>query len=163
MLRVYNKTMQQCREIKHTLSGDTQTYLCDLLQYKPGFGVLRYIIDREYNVSGHRLLPRDVTYGLYWEDRPYTLYVWDLSRIKSKLYYFNIADSISLQPEEFIWRDLTIDILIVADGRIQVLDEQELPPNLSQELRGYIRRGVNLVIGKHREIIREAEEYIKSV
>ncbi len=153
--------MQQCREIKHTLSGDTQTYSCDLLQYKPGFGILRYVIDREYSVADYKLFPRDVTYGLYWEDRPYTLYVWDLTRINSKLYYFNVADSISLLPEEFVWRDLTVDVLIDGGNRIRVLDEQDLPPDLSQELREYIKRAADLVIGGHRDIIREAERHIE--
>jgi hypothetical protein len=157
------RRMQQCREIKHTLFGDTQTYSCELLQYEPGFGVLRYVVDREYNISGHKLLPGDITYGLYWEDRPYTLYVWDLSRINSKLYYFNIADSISLRSEEFVWRDLTIDVLIDTDNAARILDEQELLPDLAQGLREYIRTAVDLVVEKHQEIIREAEEHIRRV
>ncbi len=155
--------MQQCREVKHTLFGDTQTYSCQLLEYGPGFGMLRYVVDREYDISGHKLLPGDVTYGLYWEDRPYTLYVWDLIRINSRLYYFNIADSISLQPGEFLWRDLAIDILIDADDRVRILDEHELPPDLAQELKRSIRTAVDLVVEQHREIIREAEEHIRRI
>ena len=153
--------MQNCLEIKHTLSGGTQTYSCELLQYKPGFGVLRYVIDREYDIAGYKLLPGYITFGLYWEDRPYTLYVWDLSRISTRLHYFNIADSISLRPGEFVWRDLTVDILIDTRGGIRVLDEQELPHNLSQKLGLYIRRAVDLVAKQHQEIIREAAEQIK--
>ncbi len=155
--------MQQCREIKHPLSGATQTYSCELLQYKLGFGVLRYVVDREYDIAGHKLLPGDITYGLYWEGRPYTLYVWDLSRINSKLYYFNIADCISLRAEEFVWRDLAIDVLVNADHAVRILDEHELPVDLAQELGLYIKSAVNLVVGKHQEIIREAEEHIKRV
>ncbi len=155
--------MQSCLEIKHTLSGGTQIYSCELLEYKPGFGVLRYVIDRKYDVAGYNLLPGDITFGLYWEDRPYTLYVWDLTRISTRLYYFNVADTVSLRPREFVWRDLTVDILIDTRGRISILDEQELPPDLSQELSEYIRRAVDLVIGEHRYIVREAEELIRSV
>ncbi len=153
--------MQQCQEIKKTLIGDSHSYSCELLLYKPGFGVLRYVIDREYDISGQKLLPGDVTYGLYWEDRPYTLYVWNLNRIKSRLYYFNIADSISLRPEEFVWRDLAIDVLIGGDYAARILDEHELPPDLPQELRLYIRTAADLVIERHDNIIREAEEHIK--
>ncbi len=155
--------MQNCLEIKHTLSGRTQTYSCELLQYKSGFGVLRYVIDREYDIAGHKLLPGDITFGLYWEDRPYTLYVWDLGRISTRLYYFNIADSITLRPVEFVWRDLTVDILIDARGGTRILDEHELPHNLTQELKLYIRRAVDLVMNQHQEIIREAEEEIRRI
>ncbi len=155
--------MQQCREVKHTLVGDTQTYSCELLEYGPRFGMLQYVVGREYDISGHKLLPGDVTYGLYWEDRPYTLYVWDLIRINSRLYYFNIADSISLQPGEFVWRDLAIDVLIDADDRVRILDEHELPLDLAHELRLSIRTAVDLVVEQRREIIREAEEHIRRV
>ncbi len=152
--------MQQCREIKYTLSGEKQTYFCDLLEYEPGFGVLRYIIDRQYRVSDYALQPGDVTHGFYWENRPYTLYVWDLPRINRRLHYFNIADSISLRPEEFVWRDLTVDVLIDSGNRIEILDENELPPDLSGELRRYIRTAADLVIERHHEIIREADDQI---
>lgn len=153
--------MARCREIKHTLSGDTQTYSCELLHYEPGFGMLRYVIDREYDIRGHRLLPGDVTHALYWEDRPYTLYVWHLRSGSGRLFYFNIADRVALRPEEFVWRDLTIDVLVDAYGRIDILDEHELPPDLPEELRVYIRTAVDLVVTRHQEIIREANEMIE--
>ena len=152
--------MARCREIKHTLSGDMQTYSCELLHYEPGFGMLRYVIDREYDIRGHRLLPGDVTDALYWEGRPYTLYVWHPRSGGGSLFYFNIADRVSLRQGEFIWRDLTIDVLVDAHGRIDILDEDELPKDLPEELRIYIRTAVDLVVTQHREIIREANELI---
>lgn len=155
--------MTTCLEIKHTLFGDSKTYSCELLQYEPGFGMLRYVVDREHDISGHRLLPGDVTHALYWEDRPYTLYVWDPRSKGGRLSYFNIADSVSLQPEEFVWRDLAIDVLIDAAGRIDILDERELPPDLPQELRVYIGAAVDLVVGQHQKIIREANEQIRKI
>ncbi len=155
--------MQQCREIKYTLTGDRQTFVCELLQYEPGFGVLRYIIDREYRVSQYALLPGDITYGFYWENRPYTLYVWNLPRVDGRLYYFNIADSVSLRPGEFVWRDLAVDILIDAGKKIQILDENELPPDLSGELRRYIRTAADFVVERHQEIIRETDDHIARI
>lgn len=153
--------MTSCREIKRTLSGATQTYSCELLQYEPGFGMLRYVVDREYDIRGHMLRPGDVTHALYWEDRPYTLYVWDPRSGGGRLYYFNIADSVSLQREEFVWRDLAIDVLVDAAGHIDILDEHELPPDLPQDLRAYIGRAVDLVVTQHRKIIDEANERIR--
>jgi hypothetical protein len=151
--------MPLCRELKHTLSGKAQTYLCEQLTYEPGFGVLRYVIDREYDVSGHRLAPGDVTIALYWEDRPYTLYVWDLGE-RGRLFYFNIADSIKLRSGEFSWRDLTIDVLIDGRGGVSVLDEEDLPADLAPELKEYIRNAVDLVVRNKQEIIKETERVI---
>ena len=153
--------MTLCREIKHTLSGATQTYACELLEYEPGFGMLRYVVDREYVINGRRLLPGDVTHALYWEDRPYTLYAWDLGGRGGRLFYFNIADSITLGREEFVWRDLSIDVLIDAAGGIDILDKHELPPDVAPELRRYIDEAVALVVRRHGEIIREASERIE--
>ena len=153
--------MTLCREIKHTLSGPSQTYACELLEHEPGFGMLRYVVDREYGISGHRLLPGDVTHALYWEDRPYTLYVWDLGSRGGRLFYFNIADSISLGREEFVWRDLAVDVLIDDAGGVDILDTHELPPDVAPELRVYIEEAVDLVVKRHREIIREANERIE--
>ena len=153
--------MTLCREIKHTLSGATQTYACELLEYEPGFGMLRYVIDREYVISGRRLLPGNVTHALYWEDRPYTLYVWDLGSRGGRLFYFNIADRVALGREEFVWRDLALDILIDDAGGIDILDKHELPPDVAPELRLYIDEAVDLVVKQHRDIIREASERIE--
>jgi len=102
--------MPLCIETKLTLSGETKTYRCELLHFGSGFGVLRYVIDREYDVHGVVLAPGDETIALYWEDRPYTLYVWRRQAAQDTVFYFNIADQISLTPQEFIWRDLAVDM-----------------------------------------------------
>jgi hypothetical protein len=56
--------MTHCRKIKHTLSGGSETYACELVGYEPGFGMLRYVVDHERDISGHRLLPGDVFLAL---------------------------------------------------------------------------------------------------
>ncbi len=152
--------MTLCREVKHRLAGSAETYACELVRYEPGFGVLRYVVDREYVVGGHRLLPGDVTQALFWENRPYTLYIWDLGGTRGRLFYFNIADQVMLRPEEFSWRDLTVDVLVDSTGGIEVLDEHELPQYLSPALRDAIDHAVRLIVSRHREIIEEAEKLL---
>ena len=61
------KESNVCIEKKILLSGDVHTYSCELLHYENGFGILRYIIDREYDVHGVKLSPGDETIALYWE------------------------------------------------------------------------------------------------
>ena len=147
--------MPSCVEIKSSLTGEIKTYLCELLHYEPGFGILRYIIDREYNISGVKLTPGDETIALYWEDRPYTLYLWPGNARRETAYYFNIADRISLAPQEFVWRDLAVDILVDHRGA-QVLDEHELPAGLEASLARVIETATSLLLRNRDAIIAEA-------
>jgi hypothetical protein len=148
--------MPLCLEKKLLLAGGARNYACELAYYERGFGILKYALDREYAINGIKLLPGDVTCALYWEGRPYTLYVWLPKRQGSALYYFNIADSISLRPEEFIWRDLVVDILVDRQGAAHVLDEHELPVDLDGRLADYIQKAKEHVLTRFRDIIKEA-------
>jgi len=151
-----------CTETKILLTGSIQRYKCELLYLKNTFGILRYIVDKEYTIADMQLIPGDVTTALYWTDRPYTLYIWQKSAsTKDVAYYFNIADSISLLPDEFSWRDLIVDIFIDTDGMVHVLDENELPPNLPPTLQCYILAAKSHILRGYREIIAEANFLIK--
>jgi hypothetical protein len=147
--------MPVCIETKITLSDETKTYRCELLHFGSGFGVLRYVIDREYDVHGVGLAPGDETIALYWEDRPYTLYIWRKRTAETPIYYFNIADRISLTPQEFIWRDLAVDILVDSRG-VHVLDEDELPSGLDAGLLHSIRETQAHILSNYPRIINEA-------
>jgi len=153
--------MPSCLEKKFTLTDKTYEFNCQLLHFANGFGVLKYVIDQEYNVHGIKLHPGDVTHALYWNNRPYTLYIWRLNN--RSVYYFNVADSISLTPAEFVWRDLAVDILIDAERQIHVLDEHELPANLDPKLLRYIQQAKTVIMREHPAIIKEAEAILSSL
>ena len=155
--------MPLCTERKILLSGGVQTYACELLHYTPGFGVLRYVLDREYVVGGIHLRPNDITHALYWEDRPYTLYLWHLTRARKTVSYFNIADSISLTPREFVWRDLAVDVLADQTGRVVVLDEDELPADLDQAMVAYIAEAKTHILNNNSTLIGEAKDLLQSL
>jgi hypothetical protein len=152
--------MTLCIERKLTLSGKTEDYRCELLALDHGVGVLRYVIDRHYDIEGFMLSPGDETRALYWEGRPYTLYVWSRKQEGDRAYYFNIADSVRLRQNEFVWRDLAVDILVDARERVSVLDEHELPADLPPGLREYILRAKEHVLTCFRDIIEEADRLI---
>lgn len=78
------------------------------------------------------------------------------------IYYFNIADSISLKPWEFTWRDLVVDILIEKDHPVRVLDENELPADLSPDLSAFIHSAKAMVLKDHRKIIEEANAVVSN-
>jgi hypothetical protein len=154
--------MNLCIEKKTTLSGRTQTYRCGLLSLREGVGILRHVIDREYDVAGFRLSPGDETIAVFWEDRPYTLYIWVRKQQADRAYYINIADSIILGHEEFSWRDLAVDILVTGDGRVRVLDEHELPHDLPAGLLQYIMKAKDEVLAGYRDIVEEANRLIST-
>jgi predicted RNA-binding protein associated with RNAse of E/G family len=149
--------MPTCIERKLILTGGTQEFVCDLLRFSEQFGILNYIVDRRYTVGRYLLEPGDRTIALYWNDRPYTLYAWRLQRIARKLYYFNIADNISLSPHVFVWRDLIVDILIDDSGNLNVLDTKDLPSDLDPVLRIFIEQAEKHIIAHHPTIIREVD------
>jgi len=154
--------MSICIEKKLTLSGKVYLFECELLLLNSGLGVLKYVIDREYTVDGIKLQPGDITHALYWSDRPYTLYIWHLSRDRV-VHYFNIADRISLQPREFLWRDLAVDI-VIDDGRnVRVLDEDELPENLDPKLSRYIQNAKATIMREYASIIHEANIIVSTL
>lgn len=154
--------MRACLEKKLTLSGEIKTYPCELVSLEGGVGILRYVIDQEYDVAGFRLSPGDVTLAVYWKSRPYTLYVWFRNQQRDRAYYFNISDSVTLSPDEFVWRDLAVDILVDPEGIVSVLDEHELPPDLPPDLALYIEEARNNVLAHFRDIIKEAEGLLRA-
>ncbi len=153
--------MATCVEQKVLLSGERHEYLCDLALLADGtFGILRYTIDREYDVGGIALKPGEVTLAFYWTDRPYTLYTWRHNGAGQGLYYFNIADRVSLAPTRFTWRDLVVDILVSEYELPHILDENDLPSNLNSELFNYIERTKQHILKHYRHIIEEVKHYI---
>ena len=105
----------------------------------PSHGVLHYVMDREWSVGGVRLRPGCTTYAVYWPDRPYNVYWWLEPGGRTLGYYFNVADSVSLTPEAFCWRDLCVDVIVP-------LDEAELPSDLDPGLRRYIEQARDAIL-----------------
>lgn len=153
--------MTPCLEKKLTLAGATKIYRCELVSLKNGIGVLRYVIEQAYDIAGFLLSPGDETLAVYWEDRPYTLYIWKRLKQRDRAYYFNIADSVALRSGEFRWRDLAVDILVDNRGAIRVLDEHELPPDLPRALLDYILSAKEAVLAGYQDIIKEGERMIE--
>jgi len=71
-------------------------------------------------------------------------------------YYFNLADSVSLSGQEFAWRDLILDILVLPSGKVEILDEEQIPSQLEEGLRAYIESTKKLLLKDHQIIIEEA-------
>jgi len=147
--------MNFCKEKKRFLSGTEVTYHCELVALCRQFGVLKYLVEHRQQVGSLTLPPGTVSYGFYWPDRPYILYKW-LNKNGDVLGdYFSLADSVMLSAQEFSWRDLVVDILVLPTGQIEVLDEDEIPECLDGTLRACIESGKQTVLRNYRAVVVE--------
>ena len=101
-----------CHEEKRYPDGRRNRFRSRVLLLRPGHGVLHFVSDRAYAVGGIYLPRRTVTFGLFWEDRPYNLYAWMAPGLTvPRALYFNVCDQVSLAAHRFDWRDLWVDVL----------------------------------------------------
>lgn len=121
-------------EVKRTLSGERQEFVCRLLERREGEAVLLYVLDRAVRVSDLELPQGTRTVAYYWEDRAYNVYHWIHPQGPTLGYYFNVAASTRIGPERVEWRDLGVDLLLVPGGPPRFLDEGELPQDLDARL-----------------------------
>lgn len=148
----------RCREVKYLLlTGKTRVFDCERLSFQNDRGILKYILKDTITVN-NQILPQDtITYGFYWQKRPYTLYRWFDPQGAHLGDYFNIADRVNLNPAQFEWRDLIVDIFISPQGKITVLDEDELPPDLNSELARNIHQATGQVLQNFVSILSETD------
>ena len=142
-----------CHEEKRYPDGRRNRFRSRVLLLRPGHGVLHFVSDRAYDLAGIYLPRRTVTFGLFWEQRPYNLYAWmapDLSAPRAL--YFNICDQVSLAAHRFDWRDLWVDILFTPHAAPQVLDRHEIPADTPPRLRAAIDTAVARLLAEHRDI-----------
>ena len=147
--------MKPCKEKKKLLSGKEIIYNCELVTLDIKFSILKYVIEHQQQVGSLLLRAGTVSYGFYWIDRPYILYKWFSKNGDLLGDYFSIADSVRLSTKEFFWRDLIVDILVLPTGNVEVLDEDEVPEFLEENLRNYIKSGKQILLRNYHAIIAE--------
>ena len=126
-----------------------------MLLLRPAHGVLHFVSDRSYDLCGLYLPRGTVTFGLFWEDRPYNLYAWMAPDLRApRALYFNICDQATLSAQRFDWRDLWVDILVTPHAAPQVLDRHEIPRHAPPPLRAAIDAGVARVLTDHPAVAR---------
>src|SRR5574341_2478328 len=113
------------KEIKHTLAGERQEFVCRLLERSPDRAVLLYPITQGRRVADVLIPDHSTTYAYYWADRPYNVYHWDDEDGRTVAYYINLAAGVVLRHDAVEWQDLAVDLLITPDGAIRILDEAD--------------------------------------
>ncbi len=147
-------------ERKRRLDGSVDEFACDALAIEPGKrAVLRYLIERDHPVGpgGLVLLRRgNVTIGHYWRDRAFNVYHW-LDGPRTIAYYCNVAADTAIGADAVEYLDLVVDVLLRPSGAIDVLDEDELPADLSPAHRGTIAKALEELVTNPRRLIAEIE------
>ena len=62
-----------------------------------------------------------------------------------------------IREAQVAWRDLIIDVLIKPDGSIDILDEDEVPPDLPSADRGTIARALEQIMTNPKRLVAEIE------
>jgi predicted RNA-binding protein associated with RNAse of E/G family len=145
-------------EIKRTLDGREKRFDCRLIAGDGGHAVVLFVAPAAMLVHGVDLPKGTVTFGYFWSDRLYNVYHWlDPRRGTTIGFYFNLADRTLIGDGRLEWRDLTVDILATPAGRLEVLDEHELPADLDEALRARIAEAKRQVFADLGNLIRELE------
>jgi predicted RNA-binding protein associated with RNAse of E/G family len=147
----------QVVEIKRTLAGVEKRFECTLLAGDSDHAVVLWIAPGPMHVHGIDLPAGTVSFGHFWAGRHYNAYHWLDARRETIGFYFNICDRVSIRPDVIDWRDLIVDVLATPAGRLDVLDEDELPAQLDAEVATHIQLGKASILSAPAAVTAEVE------
>jgi hypothetical protein len=144
-------------EVKRTLAGREKTFACRLLAGGEGHAVVLWVAPEAMHVHGVDLPPGTLSFGHFWVDRPYNVYHWMTPTGRTVGFYFNVCDGTRIEPGRIEWRDLVIDVIALPDGRVDVLDEHELPPEPPADVCACIDAARAALLGDTPAVMAEIE------
>ena len=145
-------------EFKRTLSGREKRFDCRALASRDGYVIVLFVAAEAMHVHGVDLPAGTISFGHFWTDRFYNVYHWlDAERRTTIGFYFNIADRTRIAEAELEWRDLVIDVLATPAGRLDLLDENELPAIVEPEAAAHIAAGKVAILGAPAAVMAEIE------
>ena len=127
-------------EVKRNLDGNVVEYPCKSVLFERGLRavILCEISEPEPVVGGRLTLsPGTRSYGFFWLDRPYVPYHW-LVGGRTMLHYVNLGRVVSLDESKIVWDDYAVDVLRWPDGRVEVVDEDEVPADADESVLTFI-------------------------
>lgn len=150
-------------EIKSRLAGETSRYPCRWLARAPGEAVVWYRLPRQVDLHGVLLPAGTVSIGYFWQQRPYNVYHFLAGDGATVALYCNICDRTAIAEDSIRWRDLVVDVLVMPDGGVRVLDEDELPAGLEETLTAYIENARDRLASGAPALLRELEGYSRAL
>jgi hypothetical protein len=146
-------------EVKRTLDGREKRFDCRLLTLAADgrHAAVLWIAPAAMHVHGVDLPAGTVSVGHFWTDRHYNVYHW-LDRAGETLgYYFNICDQTRIETGVIDWRDLVVDVLALPGGRLEVVDEHELPAEVPPAIATHIAAGKAAILDAPAAVMAEIE------
>jgi predicted RNA-binding protein associated with RNAse of E/G family len=152
-------------EIKHTLDGREKRFDCRLLARAADnrHAAVLWVAPAAMHVHGVDLPAGTISVGHFWTDRHYNVYHWLDRAGKTLGYYFNICDQTRIGAEIIEWRDLIVDVLALPAGRLDVLDEDELPAELPSHAAAHIDAGKAAILTAPAAVLEEIEVASRAV
>ena len=144
-------------EIKTTLAGVEKRFDCLRLSGNRDRAVLLWVAREPMHVHGVDLPAGTISFGHFWTDRPYNVYHWIDPQQQTIGFYFNVSDRTRIADDRLEWRDLVIDVLATPAGRLEVLDEDELPPVVDPAAAAQIARAKAAILGAPAALMAEIE------
>ncbi|HVZ75452.1 MAG TPA: DUF402 domain-containing protein [Polyangia bacterium] len=144
-------------EVKRTLFGTEKRFDCHELARDDHHLAVLWIAPAAMRVHGIDLPAGTVSIGHFWRDRHYNVYHWLDQHASTVGWYFNIADETSWTTDRLTWRDLVVDVLATPAGRLDVLDEDELPAVLDDDARAHLRAGLRSILDAPAAALAEVE------
>lgn len=150
-------------ERKTRFDGSVLEFPCRGLLVEPGRrAVIRYDLDRDWKVADLVFPKGGYTAGHFWIDRPYNVYHW-LENGRTLAHYFNVGIVDEISETQVAWRDLIVDVLVKPDGGIEILDEDELPPDMPPEHRRTIARALEQIVTDPKRLVAEIERVSRAL
>jgi hypothetical protein len=123
-------------EVKRTLDGGEKRFECRVLSRSEDRVVVLFVATEAMQVQGVALPAGTVTFGHFWEGRPYNVYHWLRPGEGTAIgVYANLASDTRLDGDRLVWLDLIIDVLILPGREPAILDQDEIPADAPVDLR----------------------------
>jgi len=152
-------------EIKRTLDGREKRFDCRLLARAADdrHAAVLWVAPAPMHVHGVDLPTGTISVGHFWSDRHYNVYHWLDPAGQTLGYYFNICDQTRITADVIDWRDLIIDVLALPEGRLDLLDEHELPAELPPGVAAHIAAGTRAILDSPAALLAEIEAASRAV
>ena len=146
-------------EIKEHKNKETQRFLCTVLHREANYLVVSFHSEKEGNIKDIVIPSGSTTIAHYWTDRGYV--VWRMYGPEGLLIgtLFHIVKNVIITDRHVQYLDLIVDVWIAPDGKIRVLDEDELEECkkaglVSIEEEQWIEKQKTLILHTHANIIK---------
>ena len=118
--------MPHIQEHKRHLNKPDEAYACDEIYREDGYLVLRYDVVRAGHIGPFAIPAGSVTIAHYRDHVGHVL--WEMWGPQRELigYCYHICEPPVIGPDSVEYLDLLLDLWFDADGRLTVLDEDEL-------------------------------------